>query len=146
MCGRVTISFSGRESNSGIKRALAQSEYEVRLKQCRAAVAKIAAAIRPVKSLRDVELADLDAARGVLDELLMRRARHVVSENERTLEAVKVLQGGDLERFGELMNQSHESLRDDYEVSSKELDTLVELARRIHCISRLGIVAEHRER
>jgi galactokinase len=53
----------------------------------------------------------------------------VVSENERTLEAVTVLQAGNLERFGELMNQSHESLREDYEVSSLELDTLVGLAR-----------------
>ena len=116
--------------NSGVKRALAQSEYEVRLKQCRAAVAKIAATGRAVKSLRDVELSDLDAVRGTMDGLLWRRAHHVVSENQRTLEAVKVLQAGDLERFGELMNQSHESLRDDYEVSSKELDQLVELARR----------------
>ena len=116
--------------NSGVKRALAQSEYEVRLKQCREAVAKIAAAGRAVKSLRDVTSSDLAAVRGTMDNLLWRRAHHVVSENERTLEAVKVLQGGDLERFGELMNQSHESLRDDYEVSSKELDTLVELARR----------------
>ena len=115
--------------NSGVKRALAQSEYEVRLKQCREAVVKIAATGRAVKSLRDVQLSDLDAARGTMDNLLWRRAHHVVSENERTLEAVKVLQGGNLERFGELMNQSHESLRDDYEVSSKELDTLVELAR-----------------
>ena len=116
--------------NSGVKRALAQSEYEVRLKQCREAVVKIAAATgRAVKSLRDVRLADLDAARGTMDNLLWRRAHHVVSENQRTLEAVKVLQAGDVERFGELMNQSHESLRDDYEVSSKELDTLVELAR-----------------
>ena len=116
--------------NSGVKRALAQSEYEVRLKQCREAVAKIAATGRAVKSLRDVTLSDLEAVRGRMDNLLWRRAHHVVSENERTLEAVKVLQSGDLERFGELMNQSHESLRDDYEVSSKELDTLVELARK----------------
>jgi len=115
--------------NSGVKRALAQSEYEVRLKQCREAVAKIAATGRNVKSLRDVTSSDLAAARGAMDSLLWRRAHHVVSENERTLEAVKVLQSGNLERFGELMNQSHESLRDDYEVSSKELDTLVELAR-----------------
>ena len=115
--------------NSGVKRALAQSEYEVRLKQCREAVAKIAATGRAVKSLRDVTSSDLAAARGAMDNLLWRRAHHVVSENERTIEAVKVLQGGNLERFGELMNQSHESLRDDYEVSSKELDTLVELAR-----------------
>ena len=116
--------------NSGVKRALAQSEYEVRLKQCREAVAKIAAAGHAVKSLRDVQLSDLDAARGAKDNLLWRRAHHVVSENQRTLEAVKVLQAGDLQRFGELMNESHESLRDDYEVSSKELDQLVELARR----------------
>jgi len=117
--------------NSGIKRALAQSEYGVRLKQCRQAVAMIAAVTgRTVKSLRDVQPSDIDAARGKMDNLLWRRAHHVVSENRRTIEAVKVLQGGDLERFGELMNQSHESLRFDYEVSSKELDTLVDLARR----------------
>jgi galactokinase len=64
----------------------------------------------------------------VLSEILLRRARHVVTENQRTREAVKVLEAGDIERFGELMNASHVSLRDDYEVSSKELDTLVELA------------------
>jgi len=116
--------------NSGVKRALAQSEYEVRLKQCREAVAKIAATTgREVKSLRDVQLSDLDAAQGTMNNLLWRRAHHVVSENQRTLEAVNVLHAGNLERFGELMNASHESLRDDYEVSSKELDTLVELAR-----------------
>ncbi len=115
--------------DSGVKRALAQSEYEIRLKQCREAVAKIAATGLPVKSLRDVQPSDLDAARGAMDNLLWRRAHHVVSENQRTLEAVKALQGGHLERFGELMNESHESLRKDYEVSSPELDKLVELAR-----------------
>jgi galactokinase len=114
--------------NSGVKRALAQSEYEVRLKQCRQAVAQIASTGLAVKSLRDVKMSDLETARGVLSELLLRRARHVVSENQRVLEAVKVLESGDLERFGELMNESHESLRDDYEVSCRELDTLVELA------------------
>jgi galactokinase len=116
--------------NSGVKRALAQSEYEVRLEQCRAAVEKIAATGPPVKSLRDVRFLDLVAARGAMDDVLWRRAHHVVSENQRVLEAVMVLESGDLERFGELMNESHESLRDDYEVSCKELDTLVELARR----------------
>ena len=74
--------------NSGIKRALAQSEYEVRLKQCREAVARIAATGRAVKSLRDVQLSDLDATRSAMDGLLWRRAHHVVSENQRTLEAV----------------------------------------------------------
>jgi galactokinase len=107
--------------NSGVKRALAQSEYEVRLKQCRQAVAQIASTGRAVKSLRDVEPADLEAARSVLSGILFRRAHHIVT-------AVKVLESGDLERFGQLMNASHVSLRDDYEVSSKELDVLVELA------------------
>jgi galactokinase len=114
--------------NSGVKRALAQSEYEVRLKQCRQAVAHIASMGLAVRSLRDVAPEDLEAARPALSEILFRRARHVVSENHRVLEAVKVLEAGELERFGELMNASHESLRDDYEVSSKELDVLVELA------------------
>jgi len=114
--------------NSGVKRALAQSEYEVRLKQCRQAVAQIASTGLAVNSLRDVEPADLETAGSALSELLLRRARHVVTENQRVLEAVQVLASGDLERFGELMNASHESLRDDYEVSSAELDALVELA------------------
>jgi galactokinase len=114
--------------NSGVKRALAQSEYEVRLNQCRQAVAQIASTGLAVRSLRDVAPEHLEAARPVLSEILFRRARHVVSENHRVLEAVKVLEAGNLERFGELMNASHESLRDDYEVSSKELDVLVELA------------------
>jgi galactokinase len=83
-----------------------------------------------VKSLREVDLEDLEAAREALGDLLFRRARHVVSENQRVLDAVRALEGGDLERFGELMHASHESLRDDYEVSSKELDALVESARR----------------
>ncbi len=116
--------------NSGVKRALAQSEYEVRLKQCQQAVAQLTTAGLAIKSLRDVEPAELEVASGKLSELLLRRARHVVTENQRVLEAVKALDHGDLERFGELMNDSHESLRDDYEVSSKELDTLVELALR----------------
>jgi galactokinase len=79
-------------------------------------------------SLRDVTSADLESGRGALTDVLLRRARHVVTENERTREAVTVLESGKIERFGELMNASHVSLRDDYEVSCKELDTLVELA------------------
>jgi galactokinase len=114
--------------NSGVKRALAQSEYEVRLKQCREAVAQIAATGRAVRSLRDLTPEDLESAAPALSEILLRRARHVVNENYRVLEAVTVLEAGNLERFGELMNESHLSLRDNYEVSSKELDVLVEVA------------------
>jgi galactokinase len=115
--------------NSGVKRALAKSEYEVRVEQCREAVAQVSRLGRAVNSLREVGLEDLEAARGRLGNLVMRRARHVITENQRVLDAVKVLQAGDLNRFGELMNASHESLRSDYEVSSRELDTLVEIAR-----------------
>jgi len=114
--------------NSGVKRALAQSEYEVRLKQCRESVARLREKGLDANSLRDVTSADLEAGRGVLTDVLLRRARHVVTENERTREAVTVLESGSIDRFGELMNASHVSLRDDYEVSCKELDTLVELA------------------
>ena len=114
--------------NTGIKRALAQSEYEVRLKQCNQAVAQLRSVGLAIKNLRDVDPEDLDIASDALSEIQLRRARHVVTENARVLEAVKVLEEGELERFGELMNASHESLRDDYEVSCKELDVLVELA------------------
>ncbi len=116
--------------NSGVKRALAQSEYEVRVRQCRQAVAQIGGVGLAVKSLRDVDLAELEIARDSLNLTLLRRARHIISENARVLEAVKALDRRDIDRFGELMNESHESLRDDYEVSSKELDALVEIARR----------------
>jgi galactokinase len=114
--------------NTGVKRALAQSEYEVRLQQCRESVARLRENGLGANSLRDVTSADLEKRRSVLTDVLFRRARHVVTENERTSEAVRVLESGAIERFGELMNASHASLRDDYEVSCKELDTLVELA------------------
>ncbi|PYV18358.1 MAG: galactokinase [Acidobacteria bacterium] len=116
--------------NSGVKRALAQSEYEVRLKQCRQAVAQLGTAGLAVKSLRDVDEEDLEMAASTLTEVLLKRARHVVTENRRVSGAAQALEEGDLERVGELMNQSHESLRDDYEVSSLELDALVEIAQR----------------
>ncbi len=113
---------------SGVRRALATSEYEIRLNQCRQAVAQIGTTGLAVKSLREVDLTDLEVASPSLSEILMRRARHVVSENNRVLKAVKDLEHGDLESFGRLMVASHESLRDDYEVSCRELDVLVELA------------------
>lgn len=113
---------------SGVRRALAASEYEIRLNQCRQAVAQIGTTGLAVKSLREVDLTDLEIASPSLSEILMKRARHVVSENNRVLKAVKDLEHGDLESFGRLMIASHESLRDDYEVSCRELDVLVELA------------------
>ncbi len=114
--------------NTGVKRALAQSEYRVRLDQCRAAIERLSSEVKPIELLRDLSARDLPAAERVLDPLLFRRVRHVVMENQRVLDAVELLEGGDLESFGRLMNESHASLRDDYEVSSRELDALAELA------------------
>ncbi len=115
---------------SGVRRALAASEYKVRLQQCRQAVAQLGTTGLAVKSLREIDLTDLEVASHSLSETMLKRARHVVSENERVLKAVKDLENGDLESFGRLMIASHESLRDDYEVSCRELDVLVELALR----------------
>ena len=114
--------------NSGVKRALAHSEYQARRSQCAGAVAELRSAGLAVASLRDVGAADLETVRHRLTEILFRRARHVVSENGRVLAAVQALEKNDLEQFGALMNRSHASLRDDYAVSSPELDLLVDLA------------------
>lgn len=114
--------------NSGVKRALAHSEYEVRRAQCAEALARLRSTGLKADSLRDVEPEELERARHALNEILFRRARHVVTENRRVLSAAALLDKTDLEQFGKLMNQSHESLRDDYEVSSPELDLLVDLA------------------
>ena len=115
---------------SGLRRALAASEYGIRLKQCRQAVAQLGTTGLAVKSLREIDLTDLEVASYSLSEILLKRARHVVSENDRVLKAVKDLEKDDLESFGTLMIASHESLRDDYEVSCRELDVLVDLALR----------------
>jgi len=116
--------------HSGSERRLGQSAYNERRAQCDAAVAAIATREPGVQSLRDVTPAKLDAAvaAGALDPLLERRARHVVGENERVLDTVTALESGDLEAAGRLLAASHASLRDLYEVSSPELDALVEIA------------------
>jgi galactokinase len=114
--------------NSGVKRALAQSEYQARVEQCRQAIAEMNAAGLEIRSLRDATTDQLASVAARMSEVPLRRARHVISENERVLDATRALQAGDLEAFGRLMNASHVSLRDDYAVSSRELDTLVELA------------------
>ena len=121
--------FVATDSRQG--RELAGSAYNERRGQCEAAVAELSKHLPNVKALRDVTSAELEKYKGSLDPIVYRRARHVVSEDERVLEAVEALRGGDLGRFGKLMNASHDSLRDDYEVSSPALDTLVEAARAV---------------
>jgi galactokinase len=82
-----------------------------------------------VASLRDLETGDLDAPPAGIDPVVLRRVRHVVTENARTLAAAEAMSAGDAARLGQLMNESHASLRDDYEVSSPALDAMATAAR-----------------
>lgn len=111
--------------NTKVKHDLAESEYNKRRSQCEEAATFFG---RP--SLRDVSAADLDTRSADLPTLLLKRARHVITENERVVNAVKALRSGDLAAFGNLMNGSHDSLRDDFEVSCRELDIMVAIVRR----------------
>jgi galactokinase len=116
-------------THSGVRRGLVDSEYNARRAECQEAVTLLAKKLkRPeMKALRDVTLAEFKKNEKGLPPQVAKRARHVISENERVLESVEALQRGDLKAFGKLMNESHASLRDDYEVSCPELDVLVEL-------------------
>jgi galactokinase len=116
--------------NTMVKHALAGGEYNVRRTQCEAAVRHFSQNQPNVRALRDVSEAELKRSRRDLSEIVFRRCRHVITENLRVLDAARALEQGNLELFGELMGESHRSLRDDYEVSCKELDLMVELARR----------------
>lgn len=115
--------------STGVERELRASKYNERRSECEEAVARLAAVDDDFLALRDVEPEQLAALARHLPPPLDRRARHVVGEIERVHLAAAALEHGQVERFGELMFASHRSLRDDYEVSSAELDTLVELAR-----------------
>ncbi len=114
--------------NSMVKHSLGLSAYRERTEQCAAAVEAIRLHDPETCSLRDVD-GDMLAAMWVdLPEILARRARHIISENQRVMEFVSACGRGDLGRMGELFAASHASLRDDYEVSCEELDFLVETA------------------
>lgn len=115
--------------NTMVKHALAASAYNKRRAECEAGVRHFAQSLPNVRALRDVTEADLKRYGSDLSEVVYRRCRHVITENARVLEAAEALEHGDLETFGRLMNESHGSLRDDYEVSCKEVDLMVELAR-----------------
>jgi galactokinase len=114
--------------NTKVKHNLAGGEYNQRRASCEASVRRLQKFLPEIKALRDVTLSQLDDFKGELSEVEFRRARHVISENQRVIDAADALKSGDLNRFGELMYESHRSLRDDYEVSCKDLDLMVELA------------------
>jgi galactokinase len=105
-------------------RTLAGSAYNERRAQC-----EEAARIFGVDLLRDVSVSTFEQRKGELTPLVAQRAAHIVYENQRVLDAVEALHNGDVATFGQLMNQSHDSLRDLYAVSSKELDAVVDIAR-----------------
>ena len=115
--------------DSNVKHELAASEYNLRREQCEKGVEILRKRNPGVKTLRDVSEADLQTVADLLPEDIYRRCRHVVTENGRTLESVAAIKAREFEKLGGLMYRSHESLRDDYEVSCKELDTLVDAAR-----------------
>lgn len=116
--------------DSGVPRSLAASAYRRRRAECEEAVRRLQKVYPQVRALRDVTLEMLAEAKAVLPETLRRRVQHVVGENRRVLESASALCAGDPEAFGRLMDASHESLRNDFEVSGPELDLLVECARR----------------
>ncbi|MBA2878457.1 galactokinase [Anoxybacillus kamchatkensis] len=114
-------------ANTNKKRGLADSAYNERRATCEQALAKLKRYVS-IHSLSDLTTEQFNEYAHILSSTEQKRVRHVVSENERTKQAAFALQQGDLHTFGQLMRQSHESLRDDYEVTGKELDTLVEAA------------------
>jgi galactokinase len=112
--------------NSNKKRGLVDSEYNTRREQC-----EEAARIFGVKALRDVSIDMFNAKAHELDEMVAKRARHVITENDRTEEAAKVLASGDMKRMAVLMAESHASMHDDFEITVKEVDALVDIVKNV---------------
>ncbi|WP_022819201.1 galactokinase [Fusobacterium russii] len=116
-------------ANTNKKRGLADSKYNERRASCEAAVEELNKNGVKIKYLGELTVEEFGKVKHFIkDEEQLKRARHAVRENERTKEAVSVLKAGNIEKFGKLMNESHISLRDDYEVTGIELDSLVEAA------------------
>ena len=114
--------------NTGVKHQHAAGEYNVRRAQCEEGVRRLSSVLPGIQSLRDVTRFELQQHKSLLPEVIYRRCRHVVTENERVQHAAEALLNGDLRALGALMADSHRSMRDDYEISCSELDTMVEIA------------------
>lgn len=118
-------------TNSKVKHSLVDSAYNDRRRECAEALAELQAGVE-IDSLGDLTPEEFESHKSLIkDPVRLKRAKHAVYENQRTIDAVSALKEGNIERFGELMNQSHISLRDDYEVSCEEIDILVDLAWKI---------------
>jgi galactokinase len=116
-------------ADTGKIRRLSESKYNERVSECRQGLAAIATT-RHISSLAELSIETFEQVSHVIpDPVVRKRVRHVVSENRRVLEAVKALMNKEVETFGRLMDQSHESLRHDYEVTGPELDAMVDISR-----------------
>ena len=116
--------------NTMVKHKLQAGDYNVRRKECEEAVRKLSAALPGIRSLRDVSMQELAQNRSLLSETLYRRCRHIISENARVREAADLFAQGKTGGLREVMAASHQSMRDDYEISCRELDVMVEIAGR----------------
>ena len=114
-------------SNTMVHHKHAAGEYNLRRHDCEEGVKRLSAALPGIKALRDVTLEELERHKDLLTPVIYRRCRHVVSENERTVSAADALASGDVALFGRLMNESHVSMRDDFEISCREVDQMVAL-------------------
>jgi galactokinase len=114
--------------NTMVKHEHASSEYNLRRSECEEAVRSLAEVLPHIRALRDVISEQLTRYQDRLTPVAYKRARHVISENERVLAAASALEKRDMQKFGELMLESHSSLRRDYEASCRELDLMVEIA------------------
>lgn len=114
--------------NTNKRRELADSKYNERRSECESALSYLQKEL-PIQSLGDLSEEEFAKHKYLIpNEVFQQRAKHAVYENQRTIRALNELRGGNLEKFGQLMNESHQSLREDYEVTGMELDTLVEAA------------------
>lgn len=118
-------------TNSKVKHSLVDSAYNDRRNECAAALKALQSEL-DIQALGDLTPEEFETHKSLIkDDIQLQRAKHAVYENQRTIDAVTALKAGDIERFGKLMNQSHISLRDDYDVSCEEIDILVDLAWKI---------------
>ena len=115
-------------TNSKVKHSLVDSAYNDRRKECETALKELQEKL-PIQSLGELTQEEFELHKGAIkDPVRQRRAKHAVYENQRTIRAVEALRGNDVELFGRLMNESHQSLKEDYQVSCREIDILVDMA------------------
>jgi galactokinase len=114
--------------NTMVKHELGNTDYNTRRAECEEGLRRLSAALPGIIALRDVTLAQLEEHRALLPELIYRRCRHIITENDRVHAVAAAFQSGRIGDIFPLMAESHRSMRDDYEISCPELDVMVELA------------------